>query len=187
MKVSERFIRWRASRGYGVHSPLAFRMVKHVLRPSHDVIYYGEEKLTDAALISRNYAMKRMVNEARILLRFAAELQPSFVWVSPELPELYRRALLLAGCVVRIFDGKVFPKEIEKADMTVIYDSQLNKSELKKALRPGKSLIGFHLNSRFVSDVIDTLPGGAALDGVNSVIAVATSDEGRHSYKVSRF
>lgn len=36
--------RWRHTRGFGVHSPFAFRLVTEVIRPPLGYIYYAEEE-----------------------------------------------------------------------------------------------------------------------------------------------
>lgn len=179
----DRFRRWRASRGYGVHSPLAFRLVSRVVRPERGVAYYGEELLR----LSPSGAGSRMRERARLLLRFVAELQPSFVWFSPGLPELYREAVRLAGCAVRVFDGKIFPDETVNADMIVLDGYSLRKKDLTAALRPGSSLIGFDLKPSFVDNVMKTIKGGVVIDGKGSVIAVPAACSCLHSYNVSRF
>lgn len=170
MTIGERFRRWRATRGYGIHSPLAFRLVTRAVRPARGVIYYGEEQLH-----SRN---------SRLLLRIVAELQPAYVWTSPGLPEPYMEAIRLAGCVVRIFDGNLFPDEIGNADMVVL--AAPNRS-LKKAIFPGKSLVALDTDASFISKVKKQMKGGIILDGVTGLIAVATSDPALHSYEISPF
>lgn len=180
MGIREWFYRWRATRGYGVHSPLAFRLVKNVVRPPRDVMYYGEERL----LLETERHSRHDIAAARLLLRFVAEMQPATVWTAGSLPELYHRAISLAGCVVRIYDGKLFPKDIDKADMTVLYKSGLRKPQLERAVAAGKSLIGFDLKPSFAGNVVQAMPGGVVLEGRKVFIAAVTSDEAVHKYRI---
>lgn len=181
MRLGEWLRRWRSSRGYGVHSPLAYRLVRHVVRPPRDVAYYGEERLRladcDALTVGR----------ARFLLRFVAELQPAFVWTAPGLPEIYKEAVREAGCVIRIFDGEIFPAEIRQADMVVIDGGRLRKKDLKSFFAPGKSLIGFSLKASFIQTVKNAMGGGVCLDGAGSLLCVSTHDICRHEYLVRKF
>ena len=170
MTLAERFRRWRATRGYGIHSPLAFKVVTQAVRPERGVSYYGEEQLHS--------------RRAQVLLRTVALLQPAYVWTSPGLPEEYLEAIRLAGCVVRIFDGKVFPDDIDKADMVVL-DSP--KRSLKPVIFPGKALVAFDIKPEFVQKVKNQIKGGILLDAVTGLIALATSDPQLHSYQVSKF
>ena len=181
MRFTEWFRRYRASRGYGIHSPGAFKVTTRVVRSDGNTVYYGEEELSLAD------APARQIKRARMLLRFAAEMQPSNVWVSPGIPEIYKSALRLAGCVVRIFEGDVYPDEIKNADMIVLDGCKLKKSSVQKALTPGKSFIGFDLPSSTIKYVHSLLKGGWLLDGAGSLLASSTSDPALHKYEISRF
>lgn len=181
MTLKEWFYRRRATRGYGVHSPLAFRIVKNVVRPPRDVRYYGEDRLllSDASL--------REIRQARMLLRFVAEMQPVTIWAGSKLPDLFIDAIRLAGGVVRIYDGKLFPEAVADADMMVAYGSGVKKEVVRKFLKPGKSVIGFSQKPSFLKGILAAPGGGVVIDGVDGVIAVATGDPVRHIYRVSRF
>ena len=173
--------RFRGSRGYGVHSPLAFRIVKNVVRPPRGQIYYGEETLENAG------GSRAAVSRARLLLRFVAELQPATVWTSPKLPESLIEAIRLAGCVVRIYDGALFPSEIAKADMVVVCNYRLKKADLAAAMAPGKALAAFDLRPEAMKAIEKAMKSGVILDGDGSLIAVNTADGALHSYPVRRF
>lgn len=173
--------RWRHSRGYGVHSPLAFRLVKEVLRPSREVIYYGEERLMLSSLSGAE------LRRARLLLRFVAHISPTFVWTSAGLPEFLLEGIRQEGGVVRIFDGKAFPHSFDDAGLFVLHGSTLRTADLKRALAPGKAFIGFNLSPAFMRRVVAAMPGGVALEGVESIMAVPASGSPLHHYLVSGF
>lgn len=184
MTLKERFGRWRMTHGYGIHSPLAFRIVSNVIRPRRNVVYYGEEKLeTDAAI----RCSRKEMNRARLLLRFVADRQPSFVWISPGLKPLYREAIRLAGCVVRIYDGEIFPAEIGNSDMVVTDGVRIKKQDFLKFLKSGRSVLAFDMKPAALKTMEDAFRGGVSLDGAGSLIMVATSDSERHTYKISPF
>lgn len=170
-----------ASRGYGVHSPLGFRLVKHVIRPPRDVIYYGEERLED---FPQPFSL---VRKARVLLRFTAEMQPSYVWVSPSAPDIFLEALRMAGCVVRIYDGKVFPDEISHADMILLYKAKLTKKILSACMNHKTALAGFDLDSKMMKLITGQFAGGVLMDGVSGILVVNVPNDERHIYKVKRF
>lgn len=178
--------RWLATKGYGVHSPLAFRLVRHVIRPPRDVIYYGEETLLYGPEASKGLDTLTL-RRARILLRFAAELQPAYVWTSPGIPDIFTEALRLAGCVVRIYDGAVFPDEIYEADMIVTAGRRIPKKALRRLLRPGRAVATFGLKPENLQAIADSMSGGVVLEGRESLLAVNTRDEFLHYYKIRRF
>lgn len=188
MGLADWFNRWRHTKGYGVHSPLAFRIVKHVMKPRRDVVYYGEEQLQASAPGNHGEAGDcRNLRRARILLRLVAELQPSYVWVSPGIPDIYKEAVMLAGCVIRIYDGELFPDEVAKADMIVLYDYNLRKPVWRKIMAPGKSVVAFNVKPGIPEWIREIMKGGVLLEGKESILAVNTRDEAVHCYNISKF
>lgn len=185
MNIGERFRRWKRSRGYGVHSPLAYRLVSQVVRPPRDYSYYGEEILEMNSESEKTDTTT--VAQARLLLRLVAFIQPSYVWVSRKAPDIFTEAIKLGGSVVRIYDGEVYPDEILTADLAVIYRDKIKKSVIDRFLKPGKTLVGFELATAFVKMVERASKGGVVLEGVKGVIAVATSDPVSHNYRISSF
>lgn len=173
-----------ASRGFGVHSPLGFRLVRHVVRPSRDVAYYGEEKLEAMGFSSA--VPDNTVRRAKLLLRFVAEMQPSYVWLASGLPEIYSEAVRLAGCVVRIYDGAVFPDDFVNADLVVTQAGALRKGILEKVLVARKQLVAFDVPES-VRKTVENKAKGVALEGDGSLLVVNTCDPQLHYYKVSRF
>lgn len=61
--------RWRHTRGYGVHSPLAYRLVTECIRPNRHYRYYADD-LIDTTLRKQPRAQR----QARLLLRLQAQL-----------------------------------------------------------------------------------------------------------------
>lgn len=61
--------RWRHTKGYGVHSPLAFRLVKECLWPDPTYGYYSDDVI-DHELHDHPRARR----QARLLVRLAAQL-----------------------------------------------------------------------------------------------------------------
>ena len=61
--------RWRHTRGYGVHSPLAYRIVKECIRPDAAYGYYSDD-IIDHELHDHPRARR----QARLLVRLAAQL-----------------------------------------------------------------------------------------------------------------
>ena len=109
--------RERHTRGYGVHSPLAFRTLWLVVRPDRDVAFYGEEALRHAW---SERASRRQLRVALTLLRLTADLQPPRVWISKDAPEIMHDALRLAGGVLKLLDGAASPLDAAQADMAVV-------------------------------------------------------------------
>lgn len=93
--LCDSYRRWRHSRGYGVHSPFAYRIVTEALYPRHGYAYYLEN---DARLSSADPADGR---RARALYRLAVVLKREYgsgprIWLAPECPSPWRMAIRLA-------------------------------------------------------------------------------------------
>lgn len=85
MGFAKAYKRWRHTRGYGVHSPFAYRMVRRVLRQSRGYRYYIESGLTGMRRAERRFV--------RMLVRLAAELDIRSAAIAPQLPESFANAL----------------------------------------------------------------------------------------------
>ena len=94
--ISEAYRRWRHSRGFGVHSPFAYRIVTEALYPRHGYAYYIENDArlssADAAEGRRARALFRLI----ILLRMESGESVS-VMLADDAPQCWRKALRLAG------------------------------------------------------------------------------------------
>lgn len=90
--IFEAYKRWRHTRGYGVHSPFAYSLVKGVVCPGHGYSWYGYAKTDRSA---RACSLPGVKKEARLLLRLAAFLDVSKAFI-PNSPHTapFRTALL---------------------------------------------------------------------------------------------
>lgn len=185
MSIYQQFLRWRRSRGYGIHSPLAFRLVQRVIRPSRTVRYYGYDRLEELARESE--ASSKMLKRAKLLLRFTAEIQPAYVWVSPKLPDLLMEAIRLAGGVIRIYDAASYPGELDRADLVVLYNHKLQGRELEKVLTGLKPMIAFNQRPAFIDRVGSALKNHIMLEGVESLIIAGNQGVTPVKYSISAF
>lgn len=73
MKIWETYLRWRHTKGYGVHSPYAFRFLKDVVRPGNYGYYAYDnlEKFARGEYVERNSFFK----EVRFLIRLCIFLK----------------------------------------------------------------------------------------------------------------
>ncbi|MBD5227385.1 MAG: hypothetical protein HDS67_04960 [Bacteroidales bacterium] len=78
--LSDRINRWRHRRGFGVHSPSAFMLVREVVRPRGRYRYYAEERL-DAMRIEE--ADRRIY---RLAVRLVGRLHADRVRVETDSP-----------------------------------------------------------------------------------------------------
>lgn len=93
-RFSDWYKRWRHGHGFGVHSPFAYRMVREVLRPSHDTAYYAYD---DLARARRHHPAMISARETELLYRILIDLRPATVAIaSDESAELIKYIVSLA-------------------------------------------------------------------------------------------
>ena len=100
-KVGKYLTALRHSRGFGVHSPLAFDLITKVLPDKPR--YYGDAKTAQI------YSDRRQQRIARVILRLIARFKPTVACASPE----YVKAIQVADSRIQFVDN---PSE---ADITV--------------------------------------------------------------------
>ena len=178
MGLYDRFKRWKRRRGFGVHSPEAYRLVKSVIRPGKDIKFYGEEalELSDSS--------RRLVREAKLLLRFVAYENPAFVWTSPGIPEIFTEAIRHAGEVIRIFDGAAYPGDAPKADMTVIYKTRIDAKTVEKVMADCHPLIAIEVSEAFRQLLKRKISRGIILEWNTGLIAIPRDDMEKYVYLV---
>lgn len=186
MGIRDKFLRWRCYKGYGVHSPLAFALLERVIRHDRKYAYYGYDLLETYPGAPEGHT--RSVERARLLLRLVAFLQPSYVWTSPETPEIFKEAIRLGGGVVRLFDGKVFPDEMGNSDLILLYRDKIDSKSLKSYLgRPDRGIVGFDCNPAVIKRVRTNLKNGILLEGEESFLCVTLTRSQVHSYQILGF
>lgn len=82
-RFSDWYKRWRHGHGFGVHSPFAYRMVREVLRPSHDTGYYAYD---DLARARRHHPALISARETELLYRILVDLRPASVGIASDEP-----------------------------------------------------------------------------------------------------
>lgn len=99
--------RWRHNRGYGVHSPLAYRIVKDCIRPDKRYGFYSDAYI-DFEYIEDRKALKN----ARLALRLVNLLRPKRIWMPGGDKRLYT-ALKMSFPSTAIAMQKEYPKNTD--------------------------------------------------------------------------
>lgn len=105
--IKNYIMRWRHTRGYGVHSPLAFRIVKECIRPD---IRYGF--YCDAYLDFEYHSDRLALRHARLIIRLLHLLRPSHVWM-PAADKRIVTAIRMIMPKLRIATQKECPKDTD--------------------------------------------------------------------------
>lgn len=124
--------RWWCSKGHGIHSPFAYRMVTEVL--PERARYYAYEDIGQMPDASR----------LKLLFRLVCEFVPSTVY-APSLTDDERRVILMADSRVRFVDEPVkadfiagaLPLEMRSGQTAVTWRVGRVWRDYKRALRSG--------------------------------------------------
>ncbi len=105
--LKEYINRWRHTRGYGVHSPLAFRIVKDCIMPDSRYGFYS-----DAYLDFEYHEDRKGLRNARMAIRLVNLLRPKRIWY-PNGDKRLCTALKMSFPKIYLATQKVCPKNID--------------------------------------------------------------------------
>lgn len=97
-RIAEAYKRWRHTRTFGIHSPLAYYIMREVVNQPY--AYYGYDLIE--AELEHLRRPRRVRSFARLLLRLSNFLQPSAVYISPSAPDVLEGALKAGKSDIRI-------------------------------------------------------------------------------------
>lgn len=104
--------RWRHTHGYGVHSPLAFRLITECIHPDDRYAYYADSYIQS---MSDNEEMRRRL---RLMVRLINILRVESIWM-PECGKKIREIISIACPRLRVTYGKKCPGS---TDFIVIFN-----------------------------------------------------------------
>lgn len=172
-RMAEGYKRWRHTRGYGVHSPFAYRLVTHVVRPLKGYCYYAEERLKRGATYcpSDPREVNRESRESLLLMRLAVELGIRSAYIAPGCPANFSEALKAAYSAVKL------TSEIgEETSTDIICSDGIKPSfETLRSLITSdkvKALFLRNINNFDVDELYGSLKEGVYFKGVRSHLIV---------------
>lgn len=110
-KIFDIIKRWRHTLGYGVHSPLAYSLVKECVRPDFRYAYYSDS-ITDSAFAD-NYRMRANI---RMLVRMLNVLRVSRLYM-PDCPKKVKEVIAQA------YPGIKLARDTKNADFIVVFNN----------------------------------------------------------------
>lgn len=114
-RLAEYYLRWRHTRGFGVHSPYAYKLVMTVLNP-RGVTYYGYAEVEKTAReYSRPEAVRRDIKDGCLLLRLCAFLNTRDVFLDVRVPHA------LEDAASAVYRDALYPEDPRDADLIVAY------------------------------------------------------------------
>lgn len=170
--------RWRNSRGFGVHSPAGFMLMRDVIRPQS---IYGLYAYQDLDRMLERIEQNRICSYAdrgvlRMLLRLSARLTPKHMIVAAPSPSLLHKLPQLAGVEKLQDDSDLMP------DTLWIIGDRAVPGTL--AANPGKAtaIVLAGLSVAFADSLFDRLDGGVRIYADSLVLLLPRQDSAKHTY-----
>ncbi len=176
--LAEGYKRRRHSYGFGVHSPLAYRLVRTVLMERCS--YYAYADIADAIDASASDCRRRL-RRAKMLHRLAARFPRPTVRHLGTLPREY--AVALEAALPRANSASGQPSLTVGCAGDGISAAQL-ADEATRHLSDSDIVALFGIDHDAVKTVWEAMPYGVLLTGKDALIAVADSGVTKVSYTV---
>ncbi len=179
-RLAEAYKRWRHTRGYGVHSPFAYKVVKEVIRPGRRYAYYGYEDIDCALCRGKGTHARRM---ARTLLRLAAFLDTDRVFMpNSHDTTLYRTAIRAAGSRIHVTSAM---QEAENCGLICSTADYIPLERLVSLLRlPGRTLALHDAPAGWAGILFDSIGEGLMFHGRKNVLIFSRPDMQKVSYSI---
>lgn len=130
---SDFIIRWRHTLGYGVHSPLAYRIVKECVHPNPEYAMYADDYIDSVFGAGHREARVR----AYMLVRLVNTLLPRSIWMpggDRHTEDVVRRSFPS----IHVSSSKTCPKN---ADFIAIFDNTDPQSAWEKMKDSGSACL----------------------------------------------
>lgn len=134
MSVWNKYLRWRHSKGYGVHSPFAYRFVTDVLRPG-PYGYYAYNEI-DEQLTENEFHNYRLIQIVKFIIRLAVFLNSGRI-VTTDFPGLGKRAAQIVAKALNVpylyVSSDDSELQLNGSDLLITERETLNQNIFKKA------------------------------------------------------
>ena len=179
--IWKNYLRWRHSKGFGVHSPYAYRFVIDVLRPGPYIFYSYEE--IDRLLKGNEFSNHTLIRLIRFAIRLVVFLKAERI-VSP--PGC-RWAVVTAGAL-NLEYKKIQTKstfKLRKGDLLFAEGSSCEISTAKEALDKGIPVFAVNPHPRLRDLLEEPIAHGLLMKGRNRLILIPRNEMEYTSYDIT--
>lgn len=205
--------RWRNTRGFGVHSPFGFQIVKRVIKSPGGYAYYAYADIERCC--HKDHTGKKTAEEAKMLLRLTCMVKADSIFLTPDCPKAFKTALRGANSKIRFISN---PSRLSGCDIAAIsFPSSPNEAQVlsngaeavalsdgAEAVAEGKAAVGPSLNalkdfislpektlllknlpSGWAEKLFDSMKEGIMLLGKRNAILISRPEMQKVSYLIS--
>lgn len=157
MKLFEAYKRWRHTRGYGVHSPFAYKIVKEVLQDKRGYAYYAYQNLEEAA------CSRSEIKAARRLMRLAARMDVGSTFLPADAKKIFLSALKGADSKMTVFSD---PKLLDRCRLICTSGNLIDIDTIIRLIdRPGRIIALKYAPDGWLEKIFNSLDEGLMLYG----------------------
>lgn len=181
MSLWNSYLRWRHSKGYGVHSPFAYRFVINVLRPGH-YGYYSYWEI-DNQLIGKEKRDYKFQNLIKFTIRLAIFLKTKRIIASPEsrLADIVAKSLKISRATIK--NTKDF--KFQDGDMVIIERADVALLHLDEAIKEHIPIFAINPIEE-IRDILETrIKRGLLLNDKKRIILIPRNEMAYISYSIS--
>lgn len=158
--------RLRHSRGFGVHSPYAYRFVGSVINPLRGYAYYAEKDIEGT--LTKEPMRYRLEAEARTLLRIAAFVNPKSAFLPASAHKCFSFVLRAVNRHIRITDSAA---KIESVDLLATSGDDIALEKLCSFIfQPGKTLLIRNIPAEWIEPLFESMKEGVMFEGKTNCI-----------------
>ena len=134
--------RWRNTRGFGVHSPFGFQIVKRVIKSQSGYAYYAYADIERCC--HKDHTGQKTAEEAKMLLRLTCMVKADSIFLPPDCPKAFKTALRGANSKIRFISN---PSRLSGCNIAAIsfpspYEAQALSNDAKaQALSKGAKAV----------------------------------------------
>lgn len=200
--------RWRNTRGFGVHSPFGFQIVKRVIKSQSGYAYYAYSDIERCC--HKDHTGKKTAEEAKMLLRLTCVVKADSIFLPPDCPKAFKTALRGANSKIRFISN---PSRLSGCDIAAIsfpfsYEAQalpngaeaeaegkstggkaaggLSFNALKDFISlPEKTLLLKNLPAGWADKLFESMREGIMLLGKRNAILISRPEMQKVSYLIS--
>ena len=172
------YLRWRHSKGYGVHSPYAFSIVESCIRPG-PYGYYGYQAIE--RILMRQNLEKWHKKEAFLILRLAINIPARKLIVSQK--DMLISAIAKAADIPLTILNKGGKQNLE-GGFIVCKKGDMTEEKIIEMVGEGLSALVFNPSKNLVKKITTVVSRGMIMEGKRVLLVVPRNEMSLVSYKM---
>lgn len=177
----KKYLRWRHSRGYGVHSPYAYRFVTDVLRPG-DYGFYAYHDIDHDILMSKGKSQIDSQN-LRLLYRIIVFLNTSRLIISGDKEPSVKLLAKVSRLPLLDFQ-KIKDNDFKKGDLVIITSGNISKERFETVVNNQVPVLALDPSKQVRALLANPLEKGLLFNGTKKSLLIPRHEMAYISYDI---